>query len=76
MYPVFAKDQPATNRPADRLSVLVWSCVSKQGELQGSEPARLSKPFAHRSGRSFGLSICARMSNGTAARLGNPEERH
>jgi hypothetical protein len=76
MYPACAKDQLTTNRPADQLGGMVWSCVSKQGKLQGSEPALLSKPFAHRSGRSFGLSICARTSNGTAVRLGNPEDRH
>jgi hypothetical protein len=79
MYPAFAKDQLTTNRAADDLGGLVWSCVSKQDGMQGrSEP----KPFAHRSGRSFGqfdLSICivrVGLSNGTAARLANPEDRH
>ena len=79
MYPAFAKDQLTTNRAADKLNGTMWSCVSKQGGVQGSEPVLASKPFAHRSGRSFGqfdLSICVRLSNGTAARLANPEDRH
>ena len=70
MYPAFAKDQ-LTTRQADMFGT-VWSCASKQGRLQSSEP----KPFAHRSGRSFGLSICANVAMGTAARLGNPEDQH
>jgi hypothetical protein len=73
MYPVFAKDQ-LTTRQADMFGT-VWSCGSKQGRLQGCEP-KSAKLFAHRSGRSFGLSICANVAIGTAARLGNPEDRH
>ncbi len=68
MYPAFAKDQLTTNRAAENLGGMVWLCVSKQGELQGSEsgrePSLLSKPFAHRNGRSFGLSISARVPSG------------
>jgi hypothetical protein len=76
MYPAFATDQRTMNRPASVLGTTVWSCVAKQGGLLGKEPVLTSKPFAHRSGRSFGLSICAGASIGTVARLGNPEDRH